>query len=139
VTSRAHTQPPSAGLACPLCGLVSKDNGDNKRWGVALDKAELERAFIEDSDLEGVKSLSDLAAMVNDLVDDEGRATFWCPCGRMMWMQGHGWMVSLDFVMRLARGIRQHHEEEYEAMLLMLSHLMPQEIHRVRAALGEDV
>jgi len=94
---------------------------------------------LEDSDLEGVKSLSDLAAMVNDLVDDEGRATFWCPCGRMMWMQGHGWMVSLDFVMRLARGIRQHHEEEYEAMLLMLSHLMPQEIHRVRAALGEDV
>jgi hypothetical protein len=72
----------SARAECPLCGYCSAAvEVPHPLWGEAFRQAELENATD---------------------VPDGGRMTFWCPCGRMMWMEGMGWLVMFDFVVRLA-------------------------------------
>jgi hypothetical protein len=95
---------------CPLCGYMYQDmvmRGD-PRWGHALSHDPSKMA----------------------------KRIFWCPCGRMVWMEGQGWMVHVDFVARLATAIRESLPDDYLRMMAVLAVAMPEEIQRVRTLLG---
>lgn len=82
---------------CPLCGYCSRNIVvPDERWGDALNQVELERCFDDEKDFD----------RIHQNILEFSRTTFWCPCGRMVWMEKVGWLVSLSFIARLATTVQ---------------------------------
>lgn len=60
------------------------------------------------------------------------RPTYWCKCGRMVWMSLSGWLVTYDFVINLAKAFRSCTPTQYREMMLTLLVIMPSEHERIR-------
>lgn len=113
----------SAHAECPLCGHCSRNiSVPDPRWGLALNQIDLENA-VDDPH----SSVGD----VHNNIHEHGKSTFWCPCGRMVWMEGRGWLVSLDFIASLATTIRECTPDDYRRLMATLGMAMPDEIKRV--------
>ena len=139
-------------LECPLCERVTKIDSEDPDCGLSFKWSDLEKIFMADHDIDGsqivTEASGDIASAirgaahavgdaVSDRVHELGRDTFWC-CGRMVWMEGSGWMVSLDYIAGLARAVRDMAPTDLENLLLSLTVVMPNEIHRVRALLNAN-
>jgi hypothetical protein len=98
--------------------------------------ADAEKVYMSDFDMAKTATLRELGSEVSNKMMDLGRQTFSCPCGRMMWIEGIGWLVSFDFVARLARAIREGTPDDYKRLMATLSVIMPEEISRVEHAIG---
>lgn len=67
-------------LQCPVCGAPGSDTvSSDARWGMLYDENELERAFDAAHD---ATDTDDTYAFL----DQDGRRTFECPCGRALWI-----------------------------------------------------
>lgn len=127
----------SSQAECPLCGHVSKNNVEpTPDWGLAFKGTEAqEQIYMVDRDMKSTATPRDVCYRVGGAMHKFGLETYWCPCGRMMWMQEFGWMVSLDYISRLAVAIRDMEPADFAKLFISLAVLMPQEIHRLRRVL----
>lgn len=78
----------SARVSCPSCGAVSRDAvSTDEHWGIIVDDCELESAmFVHgDDDVQGHLLSYDLYEL-----DDVGRRTHECRCGKTVWVGDRG-------------------------------------------------
>ena len=123
----------SASAECPLCGYCSKNVCvPDSQWGEALNQVELE-ASLSSSIVADKKA--QVLSQVHGNILRLGKRTFWCRCGRMIWMEGTGWLVSLAFIERLATVLQDSVPHDYRQILAALSVAIPDDIARVKAAL----
>jgi hypothetical protein len=126
----------STQVECPLCGRVSKNNMHPHRdWGLAFRGVHVEDVMMSDFDVAPDADGHVVGQQVSQTMHEIGRETFWCSCGRMLWMEGCGWLVSLDFITNLCVGVREMAPADFAKLLVSLALMMPQEIDRVRKAI----
>lgn len=122
----------SAQAECPLCGYCSKNVAvPDSQWGDVIDQVKMEEA-IDDG---GESDPRQILNIVHDNILRLGKTVFWCRCGRMIWMEGTGWLVSLPFIERLAEVLRDAVPHDYRQILAALAVAIPDDIARVKAAL----
>ena len=122
----------SASAECPLCGYCSRNiSVPDPKWGEALNQIDLEAAVDDDGQKDPVAILDHVHSNILRL----GKTVFWCRCGRMLWLEGMGWLVSLAFIERLAAVLRERFPTDYQRILAALGIAIPDDIARVKAAL----
>lgn len=120
-------------LTCPLCSRPDKQGS----WGSVVMNASVERSVIE-SDITKAKSLGELADRVNGAISMASKSMHWCSCGRVIWVQGYGWLLTLDFIINIAKAIQQRLPAAYESVLRELRTFMPDEFARVVKVVGGE-
>jgi len=123
-------------LVCPLCSRTERAAGSS--WGSVVMNAAVEKSIIE-SNITKATSLGELADGINSALSLASKTTLWCTCGRAVWMQGYGWLITLDFIVNVAKAIRQRLPGAYESVLRELREFMPGEFQRVVEVVGGGV
>ncbi len=124
---------------CPLCGVVVHQVGvPNKSCGLAFSEVDAQDIYTQDRVSPVPSTPAKMADRVAGMMWSLGKQILWCPCGRMMWVQGMGWLVTLDFIVRLAASIRQLTPNDYASLMATLAQVMPLESGNVAAVLGEE-